>query len=160
MSSAAARPASHEAEPLSHFTRTFFMSMRAMVASIEGEYRRYKGLAEGAIEQVAEADLCRATPDDNSIAVVVWHISGNLTSRFTEFLTSDGEKPSRSRDEEFETRQVSRLELRTKWECGWSILFGTVSAPSDADLDKTVTIRQQPLKVYEALHRSLAHTEN
>jgi hypothetical protein len=132
--------------------------MRTLIASVEGEYRRYKNLAEGAIGQVADAALGDARDSDNSIAAIVWHLSGNLRSRFTDFLTSDGEKPWRDRESEFLARRVTRVELLAKWEEGWRVLFAALAGLTDADLDRTVTIRSQPLTVTEALHRSLAHT--
>ena len=132
--------------------------MRALVASIEGEYRRYKTLGENAVSQLPDSQLADAAGASNSVATIVWHLAGNLTSRFTDFLTSDGEKPWRDRDSEFLARQVKRAELQAKWEDGWRVLFATLSALSDADLAKTVTIRGQPHTVAEALHRSLAHT--
>ncbi len=131
---------------------------RALVASIEVEYRRYKTLGENAVSQLPDAQLAEAAGSSNSIATIVWHLAGNLTSRFTDFLTSDGEKPWRDRDSEFLTRQVTRAELQAKWEDGWRVLFAAVSPLTDADLAKTVTIRAQPHTVAEALHRSLAHT--
>ena len=132
--------------------------MRALVTSIEGEYRRYKTLGENAVTQLPEAQLAETAGSSNSIATIVWHLAGNLTSRFTDFLTSDGEKPWRDRDSEFLARQVKRAELQAKWEDGWRVLFAALSALTDADLAKTVTIRGQPHTVAEALHRSLAHT--
>lgn len=132
--------------------------MRALVASIEGEYRRYKSLGENAVVQLPDDQLVDAAGVSNSIATIVWHLAGNLTSRFTDFLTSDGEKPWRDRDSEFLARQVTRAELHAKWEDGWRVLFAALSALTDADLAKTVTIRGQPHTVAEALHRSLAHT--
>ena len=131
--------------------------MRALVASIEGEYRRYKTLGENAVNQLPDAQLADAAGSSNSIAIIVWHLAGNLTSRFTDFLTSDGEKPWRDRDSEFLARQLTRAELQAKWEDGWRVLFAALSALTDADLAKTVTIRGQPHTVAEALHRSLAH---
>jgi hypothetical protein len=132
--------------------------MNTLVKSVEAEFRRYKALAEGAIEQVDENDLSRAGPGEgNSLAIICWHISGNLKSRFTDFLDSDGEKPWRQRDEEFFERSVSRSELIAKWNGGWGILFATLDALDDDDLSKIVQIRAQDLKVHEALHRSLAH---
>jgi hypothetical protein len=80
-----------------------------------------------------------------------------LESRFTDFLTSDGEKPWRGREEEFAERRVTRDEMLAKWEGGWSVLLDTLAALTDKDLSREVTIRQVPLKVHEALHRSLAH---
>ena len=131
---------------------------RTVVASIEAEYRRYKSLGENAVNQLPDAQLADAAGSSNSIAIIVWHLAGNLTSRFTDFLTSDGEKLWRDRDSEFLARQVTRAELQAKWEDGWRVLFAALSALTDADLAKTVTIRGQPHTVAEALHRSLAHT--
>jgi len=88
---------------------------------------------------------------------VVWHVAGNLQSRFTDFLTSDGEKPWRHRETEFEDRQVSREELIEKWEAGWRTLFDALGPLADDDLSRSITIRGVPLTVCEALHRSLAH---
>jgi len=129
-----------------------------VTSSIAAEFRRYKSLGEAAIAQVNEADLAKAAGEDNSIAVIVWHIGGNLRSRFTDFLTTDGEKPWRDRDEEFEARSVTRQELLAKWESGWQALFGALTSLTDADLDRNVTIRGRPLAVSDALLRSLAHT--
>ena len=85
------------------------------------------------------------------------YVSGNLRSRFTDFLTDDGEKPWREREEEFAARSVSRDVLLAKWNEGWDVLLATLGALTDEDLSRTVTIRRQPLLVHEALHRSLAH---
>jgi uncharacterized damage-inducible protein DinB len=93
----------------------------------------------------------------SSLAVVCWHLSGNLRSRFTDFLTSDGEKPWRNREEEFDDRVVSREEFLAKWEEGWAVLFATLDGLTDEHLSETVTIRGQALRVHEALHRSMAH---
>jgi uncharacterized damage-inducible protein DinB len=132
--------------------------MTSIIESIRDEYLRYKALAEGAIAQLDEAELSREGPNGgNSIAVICWHLSGNLLSRFTDFLTSDGEKPWRQREEEFERRTVTRAELLGKWEEGWSALLSAMSTLTDEQLQSTVTIRRQPLLVHEALHRSLAH---
>jgi uncharacterized damage-inducible protein DinB len=129
------------------------------IASIRSEYVRYKKLAEGAIDQLSDEELADADADGaNSIATICWHISGNLQSRFTAFLTEDGEKPWRAREEEFDVRRVTRDELLTKWNQGWAVLLDTLATLSEVDLQRTVTIRQQPLLVHEALHRSLAHT--
>ena len=132
--------------------------MNRIVSSVQAEYLRYKGLAEGAIAQLSDADLVVPGPGDgNSIAVLCWHLAGNFRSRFTDFLTSDGEKPSRHREEEFSRRAISKDELLAYWEGGWAVLLETLRDLSDADLDREVTIRGQPLRVVEALHRSLAH---
>ena len=129
------------------------------IRSLEAEYQRYKALAEAAIAQLAENALSiPASGGGNSIAAIVWHVGGNLESRFTDFRTSDGEKPWRNRDDEFELRSVSRVELLEKWERGWRALFAALNGLTDRDLDATVVIRQQTLRIDEALHRSLAHT--
>ena len=132
---------------------------RDLVESIAAEYRRYKQLGEGAFAQLTDDDeLSRAAPDDNSVAMLVWHISGNLKSRFVEFQTAEGEKPWRNRDEEFVERTVTRQQLLERWEDGWNALFTVLDALSDGSLNEIVTIRQQPLAIHQALHRSLAHT--
>lgn len=131
---------------------------RSIVASIEGEYRRYKSLGEKTIEQLSHEELVvHGSPESLSISTIVWHVAGNLQSRFADFLTSDGEKPWRQRESEFEDRQVSREELIEKWEAGWTTLFDALGPLTDQDLDRTVTIRGVELTVCEALHRSLAH---
>ena len=132
--------------------------MNRIVSSVQAEYLRYKGLAEGAIAQLSDADLVVSGPGDgNSIAVLCWHLAGNFRSRFTDFLTSDGEKPWRHREEEFSRRAITKDELLAYWEGGWAVVLETLRDLSDADLDREVTIRGQPLLVVEALHRSLAH---
>lgn len=133
--------------------------MRELVASLEGEFKRYKALGDAALGQIPEAQLSKPLADGgNSAAVLVWHLAGNFSSRFTDFLISDGEKPWRQRDEEFDTRAVSRAELLTRWEAGWDVLFTAVASLADTDLQRTVTIRAVPFKVHEALHRALGHT--
>ncbi len=133
-------------------------SMREIIASIEGEFRRYKKLGEDAIEQLADGELSEAGPGgNNSVAVIVWHLSGNLKSRFMDFLTADGEKPWRKRDEEFRPRSVRKAELFEKWDEGWRVLFGTLNAMTDNDLARDVLIRGESFKANEALHRLMAH---
>lgn len=129
------------------------------VAAIQREFRRNKTLAEGTFAQLDPEELCTALGGiQNSIATLAWHISGHLTSRFTDFLTADGEKPWRKREEEFQERRVSREELLEKWETGWNRLFATLDELSDADLEATVTIRGVEQDVRYALHRTLSHT--
>jgi hypothetical protein len=131
---------------------------RTIVASIEGEYRRYKSLADEAIAQLdAEQLSARLADSDNSIATIVAHMSGNLRSRFSEFLTSDGEKPWRDRDREFVPSAAGEDDLLRTWDEAWRTLFGTLATLGDADLARTITIRGVPLPVLDALHRSLAH---
>lgn len=130
-----------------------------VVESIRGEFVRYKALAEAAIAQTADEELSRDPAEDgNSIATICAHVGGNLASRFTDFLTADGEKPWRRRDDEFLSRRVSRPELLAGWEAGWAVLLATLSQLDDSHLGRTITIRGQALRVDEALHRSLAHT--
>jgi uncharacterized damage-inducible protein DinB len=126
--------------------------------SIKSEYQRYKSLAEAAIAQVKDDDLHKVLGEDNnSITVIMNHISGNLKSRFTNFLTEDGEKPWRHRDGEFEEKREDRTILLKKWDESWSILFHEIDALQDSDLDKMVRIRGNELTVSDALQRSLAH---
>jgi uncharacterized damage-inducible protein DinB len=132
--------------------------MMTMVESVRAEYVRYKTMAEAAIRQVDDAQLAAHTSgNSNSIATICWHLAGNLKSRFTDFLTSDGEKPWRHREEEFELRTVTKAELLEKWEDGWTAVLGALAGLHDDQLHETVTIRRQPLEVHEALNRSLAH---
>ena len=132
--------------------------MTAVIDAVRSEYLRYKKLAEDSFSQTGDDDLSRQGPaDNNSIAVIAWHISGNLKSRFSDFLVSDGEKPWRQRDEEFEARTVTRQELLAKWDEGWVVLLNALSSLTDADLIRTVTIRGQALSVIEALQRSVTH---
>jgi len=131
---------------------------RAVIASIESEYQRYKSMGEKTIDQLSHEELVvRGSAESLSIATIVWHVAGNLQSRFTDFLTSDGEKPWRHRETEFEERQVDREELVEKWEAGWQALFDALEPLTDEHLTQSITIRGVPLTVCEALHRSLAH---
>lgn len=132
--------------------------MPAIITSIRAEYSRYKALAEGAIVQLDDQQIGWSSGAHGlSIAAIVWHLHGNLTSRFTDFLTTDGEKPTRDRDGEFAPRVAPRAEVLARWEQGWQVLFATLDGLDDSMLERTVTIRLQPLLVQEALLRSLAH---
>jgi len=132
--------------------------MRDVMASIEGEYRRYRGVGDGVLRQLSDADLLtRAGGNGNSIAILVAHMSGNFASRFSDFPNSDGEKPWRDREGEFAVRDVTRDEVMQSWNHGWNILFDALAGLTDADLARTVTIRGTPMSVVEALHRSLSH---
>jgi hypothetical protein len=129
-----------------------------IISSIKYEYLRYKKLGEGAIIQTPEYGLNKVFGEDNnSISVIAAHISGNLNSRFADFLTTDGEKPWRKRDTEFEGRDLTKSELLQLWDDGWVVLLTTLDELSNDDLDKMVTIREKELTVADALHRSLAH---
>lgn len=130
---------------------------RAFLAYLEAESRRYRMLATRAMQQTDDADLQAPGPGGNSIVTLVWHVAGNLESRFTDFLTTDGEKPWRDRDSEFVERTPTRAELRARWDRGWDTLTETLAALTDEDLTRTITIRGVPLRVDEALLRSLGH---
>jgi len=121
-------------------------------------FRNYKKLAERAIEQVSDEEFFAAIDDEaNSIAVVVKHIAGNLVSRWTDFLTTDGEKPTRDRDSEFAITDDSRDSLMEFWERGWQVLFENIEPLSIADFSKTVNIRGQQHTIIEAINRQLTH---
>jgi len=123
-------------------------------------FRNYKALGDGALSQVSDADLhTRLDTDANSVALIVKHLAGNLRSRFTDFLTSDGEKPDRDRDAEFEMpERVSRDVVVGWWEDGWAIALASLESLKAGDLERTVTIRGEPFFVVEALNRLAAHT--
>ena len=132
--------------------------MRTVIAAIEKEYRRYKSLGEESVAQLKDDEISRRSGQGNSVATLLQHVGGNLKSRFTDFLTTDGEKSWRDRESEFADRHQSRSELLKVWGEGWEILFGTLALLRDDDLNRVVTIRAEPHSVVEALTRSLAHT--
>ena len=135
--------------------------MRDVVQVLEAEFTRYKALGDAALAQLNDDEVSRRPPGGgNSVAIIVWHVGGNLESRFTDFLTSDGEKPWRDRDQEFDTRTATAAEVVAKWERGWRAVADAVASLDDALLTNRVTIRGQGLSVLEALARSLAHTAN
>jgi len=132
--------------------------MRTVLDALESELRRYKVRAEDAIRQLSDEEINREMPGGaNSVATLVWHMSGNFQSRFTEFLLADGEKPWRSREEEFLARKTTKPALLEKWERGWSVLYCALGELTDADLSRQVTIRRVSLTVCDALGRALAH---
>lgn len=121
-------------------------------------FRYYKKLAERAMEQCPEEGLFRTfESESNSIAIVVKHLAGSMRSRWTDFLTTDGEKPDRNRDSEFEEPASTREELLAMWESGWAVLLDTTTGLSEADLTKTITIRSEPHSVMQAINRQVAH---
>jgi hypothetical protein len=122
-------------------------------------FRGLKKLAEGALAQVHDEEFFAAPdPESNSLALVVKHIAGNLRSRFTDFLTSDGEKPDRRRDTEFLVEDAdTRASLMERWERGWAVLFDALAALAPADLLREVRIRGEAHTVVEALNRQLTH---
>ena len=120
--------------------------------------RHYKRLAERAFAQVPEEKLTfAADPGSNSIAALVKHLSGNMHSRWRDFLTSDGEKPDRNRDAEFEHPFQTRAEMMAAWEAGWKVPFDTLAGLSDQDLSRRITIRGEPHSVLQAITRQNTH---
>jgi len=129
------------------------------VAATIQEFRYYKSLADRAIAQISDEQLRQALDaNTNSVLVIVKHLAGNLLSRWTDFLTSDGEKPNRDRDSEFIDDVQSRGDILARWEAGWSALFSTLTNLQPVDLEKTIRIRSEPHTVYRAIQRQLAHT--
>jgi hypothetical protein len=121
-------------------------------------FRQYKKLAEGAFAQVTDEQLTATLdPEMNSIAQIVKHMAGNMRSRWTDFLTTDGEKPDRNRDSEFVDAPATRQELLALWDTGWQLVFGALEPLSEADLGRTVTIRGEPHSVMQAINRQIAH---
>ena len=121
-------------------------------------FRYYKKLAERAMEQVPDEHLFTVLdPEANSIAIIVKHVTGNMRSRWTDFLTTDGEKPDRNRDGEFVDPPAAREALMADWEDGWARVFAALEPLTDADLGRTVTIRGEPHSVMQAVNRQLAH---
>src|SRR5205814_7432333 len=121
-------------------------------------FRHYKKLAEGAMEQVSDDELFQALDEEmNSIAIIAKHMAGNMRSRWTDFLTTDGEKPDRNRDTEFEEPPATRAQLMELWERGWKYVFDALEPLTDADGSRTVTIRTEPHSVMQAINRQIAH---
>ena len=123
------------------------------------QMRGYKRLAEGAMAQLKDHELfLTLDPESNSIAILVKHMAGNMRSRFTNFLTTDGEKPDRHRDQEFElTSATTRADLTKWWEEGWGRVFAAIEALKPEDVMRTVTVRGQPHTVLQAINRQIAH---
>lgn len=126
---------------------------------IRRQFRGHKRMGEAAMAQLEDKDFFTTIdPESNSVAVVVKHIAGNARSRFSDFLTTDGEKPDRFRDREFEiSTTTSRGEIMRWWEEGWEQVFAAIDSLKPEDVMRTVTIRQEPHTVMQALNRSLAH---
>jgi hypothetical protein len=121
----------------------------------------YKNLGERAMDQVTDEQLYATLDGEmNSIAIVVKHIAGNMRSRWTDFLTTDGEKPNRDRDTEFVNPPATREALLQVWEDGWSRVFRALEPLSDSDLGRTVTIRGEAHSVMQAINRQMAHYAN
>ncbi len=121
-------------------------------------FRQYKKMAEGAMAQVTDEQLtAMLDPEMNSIALIVKHMTGNMRSRWTDFLTSDGEKPDRHRDTEFEEPPSTREQMMARWNDGWQRLFDALDPLTDDDLARIVTIRGEPHSVMQAINRQIAH---
>lgn len=129
-----------------------------IIESIQAEYRRYRELAEDAVAQIDDMELHKPVSEDgNSVAVILNHLSGNLRSRFTNFLTEDGEKSWRDRDNEFVDHREDREQIMHRWRESLKIVEKAITELNDGDLSRLVKIRGNQLKVVEALERSLAH---
>jgi hypothetical protein len=121
-------------------------------------FRQYKRLGDRAMAQCPDEGLfVMLDAESNSIAIIVKHMAGNMRSRWRDFLTTDGEKPDRNRDTEFEAPPKTRAELMEMWEGGWKYLFDALEALTDDDLTKTVMIRSEPHSVMQAINRQVAH---
>ena len=126
---------------------------------IRRQLRGHKRMAESAMTQLDDKEFfATIDPESNSVAILAKHIAGNARSRFTDFLSTDGEKPDRFRDQEFEiSANTSREEVMRWWEEGWSIVFSTLDSLKPEDVSRTITIRQEPHTVMQALNRALGH---
>lgn len=140
------------------------MSPAAFLESSRMEFRRLKSKADRALDQLDESEWIATFQESdgedrgNPVAVIVKHLAGNLRSRWTDFLTTDGEKPDRDRDREFELYSDDTVaKLRERWNAGWDILFDTLDRLEPTDLERTVTIRGEPHRVSEAIFRQLTH---
>lgn len=135
------------------------MNQESYVELVLREFKGLKKLADRAMSQCSDEEFFAApAPGDNSIAVIVKHVAGNLVSRWTDVLTSDGEKPNRNRDAEFEIfSNESRARLIEFWETGWSVLFASLGSLSDADMARTIIIRGESLTLLQAVNRQLTH---
>ncbi len=129
----------------------FLRSARSRLESL-------KTLGDQALARLDDAELTATLdPESNSVAVLVQHIAGNMRSRWTDFLTTDGEKPDRNRDSEFEPGLAAKAPLRQRWEEGWRILFAALDALKPEDLNRTVVIRSERLTALDAINRQLVH---
>jgi Protein of unknown function (DUF1572) len=130
-----------------------------VLTTLVAEYRKLKTLGDRALAQIPENGLNLVLdPESNSIVVLVRHLAGNMRSRWTDFLTTDGEKPNRNRDGEFDQAiTLTRDEVLAEWENGWAVLLKGVEALTTADLQRTVTIRGEAMTVFEAMTRNVLH---
>jgi len=138
------------------------MSLDAAAHYLEESLRQMRGhkrMGEAAMAQLRDEDFfVTLDPESNSIAVLVKHLAGNMRSRFTDFLTSDGEKPDRFRDREFElTTATTRADVMKSWEEGWACVFAAIDSLQPEDVMRNVTIRSEPHTVLQAINRQIAH---
>jgi hypothetical protein len=134
------------------------MSESPILSVAIDELQKIKKLADKSIEQLSEQQLhLTIDPEANSVAVLMRHMAGNMRSRWVNFLTSDGEKPDRMRDREFEDPRQSRADLMSEWEHGWQCVFEALTPLTDADLQRTVMIRGEAHTVYKAISRQVSH---
>jgi hypothetical protein len=130
----------------------------SLIGTSINELRTVKKLADKAIAQLNDAELhVRLDEDANSVAILMRHMAGNMRSRWTDFLTSDGEKPDRQRDREFEDVRLDRQALLDEWEAGWQTVFDALMPLGDQDLTRVVSIRGEPHTVHKAICRQLVH---
>lgn len=134
------------------------MSERAIIEAFEKEFARVRSQGEKMLQQFNPAHLNdRINPLQNSVAVIVQHMAGNMLSRFTDFLTTDGEKPDRNREGEFVERKLSDHEVQALWDKGWTCVFQAMKPLTDIDALRPVTLYKEPLPVAQVLARNLAH---
>lgn len=137
------------------------MDNAAWLRDLVKMFRLYKTLGDQAMAQMPNdaAFGVMLDPDSNSVAIIVQHIAGNLRSRYRDLLTTDGEKPDRNRDGEFEVHEpVTRIAVLNMWDAGWAVALASLDALTAEDVDKTITIRGEAFLVVEALNRSITHT--
>ena len=126
--------------------------------SAKKRFKEYKGLADKTFDQLNDDEMIwKPNEASNSIAVIIKHMHGNMLSRWTNFLTEDGEKEWRKRDDEFEEETISKQQLLVLWQEGWNVFLDTLESLKEQDLLKTITIRNQPLSVIDAVNRQMAH---
>lgn len=131
---------------------------KEFLSSVISRLKYYKDLGDKTFDQIVDKDFhFQPNAESNSIAVIIQHMAGNMLSRWTNFLTEDGEKEWRQRDDEFEVHQYSKQQLLEQWEKGWDCFFDALALLSENDLLRTIYIRQEPLTVIDAINRQLAH---
>lgn len=134
------------------------MIEKLFLESILKRFKEYKSLGEKTFEQLNDEEMhFQPNEESNSIAIIIQHMHGNMLSRWTNFLTEDGEKEWRKRDDEFEVHQFSKPQLIDKWNDGWKVCLDALQSLTEKDLSKNITIRSRPLNVIDAINRQLAH---